>query len=180
MSGSARRVIVFFAAVIVVGCSRGGAPGTVSERDESEPSEYRTAPAWELPDVDGNLIEFAEFAGQITIIDFWATWCAPCRKEIPELVEVYGKYRDRGVSIVGISLDQPGNPAIREFLDEFGVNYPVVIGNAEVMEAFGDVDGVPTTYVIDRNGRVIAKHLGYTNKATFEREIDTLLGLNGD
>lgn len=174
--------------LLIAGGVAAGIAATVmisSENDAFQPSagrieekegEPRFAPEWELPDTEGRAIKFSDFVGQVVIVDFWATWCAPCRLEIPELIKLQSAYRDHGFTIVGISLDQPGNPAIKEYMAEVGVNYPIVMGNAEVLEAFGDVDGVPTSYVIDRSGKVVAKYLGYTERDVFEREIEMIIG----
>jgi thiol-disulfide isomerase/thioredoxin len=168
-------VVAGIAATVMISSENDAVQPSVGQIEENEEGP-RFAPDWELPDTEGSPVKFSDFVGQVVIVDFWATWCAPCRLEIPELIKLQSTYRDRGFTIVGISLDQPGNPAVKDYMAEVGVNYPIVMGNAEVMEAFGDVDGVPTTYVIDRSGKVVAKHLGYTNRDVFEREIEMIIG----
>ena len=133
------------------------------------------ASAWELKDLDGRTISSSQYAGKVVILDFWATWCPPCRAEIPGFVELQKAYGDRGLVVVGVSLDQGGAGPVREFMRRFGMNYPVVMGDEVVARAFGGVEAVPTTFIIDRHGRLVATHVGYTEKEEFERAIKPLL-----
>lgn len=135
------------------------------------------SPAWELKDVDGKLVTSSDFAGKVVIIDFWATWCGPCRMEIPGFIELQKQYADKGLVVVGVSLDQDGESVVKSFMEKTGINYPVVLGDEKIVSAFGGVEGIPTTFVIDREGKIIRKHVGYTAKAEFEAEIKPLLKL---
>jgi thiol-disulfide isomerase/thioredoxin len=133
------------------------------------------APDWELKDLNGKTVKFSDFRGHVVILDFWATWCAPCRVEIPHFVELQKQYSDKGLTVVGVSLDQQGSEVVKKFVKQFGVNYPVVIGNEKVSEAYGGIDGIPTTFVIDRQGLIVSRHIGYDEKTVFEKEIQSLL-----
>src|SRR5690348_13547526 len=94
------------------------------------------APDWHLSDVDGKPVKLSDFKGKVVILDFWATWCPPCRAEIPEFVAIQKKYADKGFTVIGISLDQQGASVVKSFMNQLGMNYPVVIGNpAEVSGA---------------------------------------------
>lgn len=104
------------------------------------------------------------------LLDFWATWCDPCREETPHLVELQHEYADRGLQIIGVSMDDTSEP-VREFYEQFHVNYPVVMGNAKTGEAYGGVLGLPIAFLLDRNGRIVSKHIGPTKAETFDREI---------
>jgi thiol-disulfide isomerase/thioredoxin len=132
------------------------------------------AAAWELKDLDGNLVKSSDFDGKVVILDFWATWCPPCKAEIPGFIELQKKYRDRGLVVVGVSIDEEGPSVVKQFMTKFGMNYPVVIGDLRLMKDFG-ARVVPTTFVIDRSGNVVAKHVGFTSRETFESEIAPLL-----
>jgi thiol-disulfide isomerase/thioredoxin len=132
-------------------------------------------PAWELKGVDGKPVKSSDFAGKVVILDFWATWCGPCRMEIPGFIELQKQYADKGLVVVGVSLDQDGASVVKSFMEKTGINYPVVLGDEKIVSAFGGVEGIPTTFVIDREGKIIRKHVGYTAKAEFEAEIKPLL-----
>jgi len=141
-----------------------------------EASPPRTpAPDWELTDLNGKLVKFSDFRDHVLIVDFWATWCAPCRVEIPHFVELQKQYGNKGLTVIGVSLDEQGPEVVKKFVERLGVNYPVVIGNEKIVEAYGRIDAVPTTFVIDRQGRIVIRHLGYDDKAVFEKEIQSLL-----
>jgi thiol-disulfide isomerase/thioredoxin len=111
------------------------------------------------------------------LLDFWATWCDPCRDEIPQFVELQNKYRDQGLQIIGVSMDDEPKPVL-EFYQRFRMNYPVVMGNAWIGEAYGGVFGLPIAFVIGRDGRIYAKQAGVTDIAIFEKEVASLLHLN--
>jgi len=135
------------------------------------------SPLWELKDVDGEPVKSSDFTGKVVVLDFWATWCGPCRMEIPGFIELQKQYADRGLVVVGVSLDQGGAAVVKPFMEKTGINYPIVLGDEAIVSAFGGVEGIPTTFIIDRNGRIVAKHVGYTAKAEFEAEIKPLLKL---
>lgn len=135
------------------------------------------SPAWELKGVDGKPVKSSDFAGKVVILDFWATWCGPCRMEIPGFIELQKQYADKGLVVVGVSLDQDGASVVKSFMDKTGINYPVVLGDETIVNAFGGVEGIPTTFIIDRNGQIVGKHVGYAAKAEFESEIKPLLKL---
>ena len=135
------------------------------------------SPAWELKGVDAKPVKFSDFAGKVVILDFWATWCGPCRMEIPGFIELQKQYADKGLVVVGVSLDQDGASVVKSFMDKTGINYPVVLGDETIVNAFGGVEGIPTTFIIDRNGQIVGKHVGYAAKAEFESEIKPLLKL---
>jgi thiol-disulfide isomerase/thioredoxin len=133
------------------------------------------APGWQLNGLNGKTVKFSDFHGKVVILDFWATWCAPCRVEIPHFVELQKQYGDKGLAIIGVSLDEQGPKVVKKFAEQFGVNYPIVMGNQKVVETYGGIVAVPTTFVIDRQGRIVSRHLGYEDKAVFEQEIQSLL-----
>ncbi len=135
----------------------------------------QAAPAWELRKVDGSLIKSRDLDGKVVILDFWATWCPPCRKEIPGFVELQKEYSDKGLVVVGVSLDEGSPEAVKAFIRQFGINYPIVMGTPEVVAAFGGVEGLPTTFILDRQGKIAGKHVGYAPKAVFEDTIKKLL-----
>ena len=143
---------------------------------ESLPATGAPAAAWKLPDVNGKTVSSADFKGKVVVLDFWATWCPPCRAEIPGFIDLQNQYGKDGVAIIGASVDGKDEiAAIKKFVDKFGVNYPVVLADDDTVRAFGGVDALPTTFIIDREGRIVSRHLGFTEKAELEREIKMLL-----
>jgi thiol-disulfide isomerase/thioredoxin len=137
-------------------------------------AESPLAPDFSLPDLSGGYLQLSTYRGKVVLLDFWATWCDPCRDEIPRLVELQNKYGDRGLQIVGVSMDDGPEP-VRDFYRRFKMNYPVVMGNAKIGEIYGGILGLPIAFVIERDGRIYAKHIGATDIAIFENDIVKLL-----
>lgn len=138
------------------------------------PAQHPLAPDFSLPELDGQKLALSDYRGHVVLLDFWATWCEPCREEIPRFVELQDKYRDRGFQIIGVSMDDTPAP-VREFYREFKINYPVVMGNAKVGELYGGVLGLPIAFLLQPDGRIYAKHIGAVDLALLEKEIVLLL-----
>lgn len=137
-------------------------------------SKHPVAPIFSLTDISGNRLSLADYKGRVVMLDFWATWCGPCRIEIPGFVELQNRYGDQGFAIIGISMDD-GPEVVREFYKEFKMNYPVALGDEKLEELYGGIVGLPTTFIIGRDGRIYRKHTGATDGSLFEEEIKTLL-----
>lgn len=142
---------------------------------DSERGEY--APEFSLRDANDQEIRLSDFQGKVVLLNFWATWCGPCKIEMPWFVEFQRKYKDQGFSVIGISMDEEGWDVVRPFTDRFHVNlnFPIVIGNDEIADKYGGIVALPTTYIIDREGRVALMHQGLTSKGNYEDEIEQLL-----
>jgi peroxiredoxin len=143
---------------------------------------HPAAPDFTLTDISGQKISLADYKGKVVLLDFWATWCGPCRIEIPGFVELQNKYRDQGFSVIGISLDKGSDATgeVREFYKEFRMNYPVAVGDDKVDELYGGIVGLPTTFVIGRDGHIYSKHPGATPVSVFEEEVKPLLAAKGE
>jgi peroxiredoxin len=126
------------------------------------------APAWTLPDVNGKSVSSTQFKGKVVVLDFWATWCGPCRSEIPGYVELQKKYGPAGLAIVGVSLDRAGPQVVENFIKEEKINYQIVMGDDKTADAFGGVDAIPTTFIIDREGTVRYSKQGAMAHEEFE------------
>jgi cytochrome c biogenesis protein CcmG/thiol:disulfide interchange protein DsbE len=137
-------------------------------------SEHSLAPDFSLPDLTGQRLDLSSYRGKVVLLDFWATWCDPCRDEIPHFVEFQTKYGARGLQIIGVSMDDGPEP-VRDFYRRFKMNYPVVMGNAKTGELYGGVLGLPIAFLIGRDGRISAKHIGATDISVFEKEIKNAL-----
>jgi len=133
------------------------------------------APDFLLPTLEGKNLRLSDFENKIIILDFWATHCPPCRREIPDFIKLYDKYRDKGLVIIGVSLDRGNIEGLKTFCRNYGVNYPIVIGNYEVTENYGGIRYIPTTFVIDKNKSIVKKFTGYTSIDVFEHEIKKFL-----
>jgi len=135
----------------------------------------KQAPAFSLLDLNGNKVSLSDFKGKVVILDFWATWCPPCVKEIPHFIELYKEYKDQGLAIVGISVDRQGIGVVKAFNQKFKINYPIVMTDSQVVTAYGDITGIPTTFVIDPSGKIQRMYVGYRDKSVFEADIKELL-----
>ncbi|MCS6245078.1 MAG: TlpA family protein disulfide reductase [Opitutus sp.] len=133
------------------------------------------APAWVLRDVEGREVKSSDYKGKVVVVDFWATWCPPCRKEIPDYIAWQKKYADRGLVILGLSLDEAPASVVKAFGDKMKINYPLVMADAATAEAFGGVEGLPTAFVIDREGNIRHRKVGLSDPAAYEKLIASLL-----
>lgn len=133
------------------------------------------APKTVVTTLDGNSLDLAALKGRVVIVDFWATWCPPCRAEIPHFKALYAKYQPR-LEILGIALDQDGKSAVAPFVQSQGITYPVAIGSdGQLANAYGGVRGIPTTFVIDKQGRIAKRYVGYQAPEVFEQDVTALL-----
>ena len=154
-----------------------------SQKDQTSPAPVTPAPqtqqsaGWgDAPDftlntTDGKSITLSGYKDKVIILNFWATWCPPCRAEIPDFIELYREYKDKGLVILGVSLDR-GDPAVlAEFIKSNNITYPVVAGNDSVAGSFGGIQGIPTTFIINRDGNIKQKFVGMRTREIFESEI---------
>ena len=125
-----------------------------------------------LKDVSGNDLLLSDYLGKVIILDFWATWCAPCRIEIPGFIELLDQYEDQGLAVLGVSIDDPVE-SLGFYMEEMAMDYPVLIGDGrdDVKDSYGPLIGFPTTVIIDRSGNICHRHSGFAPKEQFESEI---------
>jgi len=145
-----------------------------SRPDSAVAKQHGPAPDFNLPLIDGGQLRLSSYRGKIVLLDFWATWCVPCREETPHFVDLQQKYGGEGLQIIGVSMDDSTDP-VRTFYQQFHINYPVVMGTADVGGAYGGVLGLPIAFLIDREGRIYAKHIGATDAVVFDKDITVLL-----
>jgi thiol-disulfide isomerase/thioredoxin len=139
-------------------------------------SNAEAAPAFLVSDLDGQIISTAELHGKVVLINFWATWCPPCRDEIPMLTDLAKRYADR-VKVVAVSMDDASPEVVKEFALQTGINYPIVMGSREMVREYGGVPALPTMFVVNTEGRVVQKHVGLYPEEVYETEVRALLGM---
>lgn len=131
-------------------------------------------PDFALKDIHGNTMKMSDLKGKVVILDFWATWCAPCKIEIPWFQDMYNRYKGQGLEVVGVAMDDEQGD-VKPFVESHGMNYRVLLGNDNVATQFGGIFGLPTTYIIGRDGKIQSKHMGLVSKDTFEQDVKKLL-----
>lgn len=133
------------------------------------------APDFSLMTTDGKTLKLSDLKGKVVILDFWATWCPPCRKGIPDLIDIKKRYGSKGVEIVGISVDVETKPDVVPFMKSYGINYPIVYADNAIVNNYGGINSIPTTFVIDKQGKIAASYVGLYPKLTYENLIKKLL-----
>ena len=168
--------------LFVIEKNRTPAPGSAKPAPEAKAPSPPTirgkpAPDFELPDLAGAKLRNSDLKDKVLLVNFWATWCAPCEIEIPWFIDFDKKYRSQGLEIVGVSLDEEGPEKVKKFVAEHKMTYKVVMGDEKTAEAFGGVVGLPTTFLVDRSGKFHSMHRGLVGKDIVENELLELLGL---
>lgn len=135
----------------------------------------QAAPEFMLKDAAGSDLRLSELRGKVVLLNFWATWCVPCRVEVPWFVEFQKTYTAQGFSVLGVSLDEMGWEAVRPYVAAQRINYPVLLGNEPLAKLYGGLDALPTTLLLDKQGRVAALYRGPIKKKQVAAEIDQLL-----
>ena len=137
--------------------------------------QRQKAPNFTLKDADGNPVNLTDYRGKVVLVNFWATWCGPCEVEIPWFVEFEQKYRDQGFAVLGLSMDDDGWKSVRPYIASHKINYRVMIASEVVSQQFGDIEALPTSFVLDRQGRIATNHVGLVDKRDYQNEILKLL-----
>jgi thiol-disulfide isomerase/thioredoxin len=172
-------VLILFS-VAMTGCQKeNNAKPVVSEENNSTNSNLRgetdKAPEFTLLDTQGNNVSLSDFKGKVVIVDFWATWCPPCRRGIPDLIDLQNQYKNK-VAVIGISVDRENTKAgVPDFIDKMGINYPVVYFNDKVINDYGGIEAIPTTFIIDKQGNIIKKLVGLYPKTEIEKQLNDLI-----
>jgi len=172
-------VVPIVIAVIVAGMLYAGihaarknqASGSVSGRVRGQ-----LAPDFELKSLDGKNVKLSDFRGKAVLLNFWATWCGPCKIEMPWFVELQKQYGPDGLQIVGVAMDDSSDQEIAKFTQEMGVNYPILLGKESVGQSYGGVDVLPTTFFVDRDGKLVAREFGLQSRSVFVDHIKESLG----
>lgn len=165
-------VCIAAAVLVWTACSNGI---TVRAAVKAE-KDRKPAPEFALKDADGKTVHLADYKGKVVLLDFWATWCAPCKIEIPWFMEFEQQLKDRGFAVVGVAMDEDGWSAVKPYLQEMKINYRILMGTEQVGQIYGGVDSLPTTFLIDRQGKIASVHIGLDRgKEDFKNDIVRLL-----
>ncbi|UCC38629.1 MAG: TlpA family protein disulfide reductase [Candidatus Aminicenantes bacterium] len=154
-------ILLPFALALFV-CAKG------DETYSQEGNDYPQAPEFSLEDLEGNEIALSDYSGKVVFLNFWATWCGPCRHEIPGFIAAYKKYKDKGMKIIGISLDTISSESVLKFTKKYEMNYPVAMGTKEIVEDYGPIPAIPVTVIIDKNGKLRQRKVGYLDEKSLE------------
>lgn len=173
------------ATTFVSGCgrtqtARADAAGAKQDTEPQEPIRFvknpDAAPPFQLNDLNGLPVSLAEAKGKVVLLNFWATWCGPCRAEIPDLVDLQKRYADK-LEIIALATEEDDPGQVRSFVQHSGINYRVAMASDDVVRAYGGVAALPTSFIIDAQGRVVQKHVGLNDPSLYERELKAMLGM---
>ena len=153
-----------------VGVKRG-----VESAVQGDLSKFGKAPDFTLKDLEGKDVKLSDLRGKAVLLNFWATWCPPCREEIPALIELHKQYESKGLVVLGVSLDEDGADGVKAFAQKNNMNYPIVMGTGSVTDDFGGVRAIPTSFVINREGAIIEKIVGGRSFKQFEEAVKAAL-----
>ena len=161
---TAKKILFLFLAGVILstGCS-------------SVESADKKAPNFSLQDINNRTVRLSDYEDHVIILDFFGTWCPPCRTEIPDFVELVDEYGDKHLVIIGISVQREDVATLREFVNAFGINYPVLLDDGLVSNTYGPIRSIPTTFIIDKKGNIVEKIIGARSKNYFENAIKPLL-----
>lgn len=173
LRGAMLLVLTLF--LILAACSYSDAPRSASASSLKPSGERKAAPDFSLKDADGRTVRLSDYRGRVVLLNFWATWCGPCKIEIPWFNELQKQHKQSGFDVIGISMDEEGWEVVKPFIADIGVNYRILMGDDSTAELYGGVDSLPTSFVIDREGKIASIHVGLVSKSDYENEIEELL-----
>ena len=180
-------LVFLFFSLIIIGCqnknvseepatnnSKATSNYTNTTTNNTSNSSSELAPDFVLTDTHGNQVKLSDYRGKVVILDFWATWCPPCRRGIPDLIDLKKSYKNR-LAIIGISLDTDSKSDVVPFMKEYGINYKVVYGDNDVVQKYGNIQSIPTTFIIDQSGNIVASFIGLQRIETYKSYLNNLI-----
>lgn len=139
------------------------------------PQKRNNAPDFALRDGDGKAVKLSDYKGKVVLLNFWATWCGPCRLEIPWFMDFEQKFKDRGFAVIGVAMDDEGWEVVKPYVEKMKMNYRIVVGDEMTAARYGGIDAMPSTFIIDKDGRIAAVHIGLVSKSSYQHDIEQLL-----
>ena len=187
-----KKTILFTLTAVIMGCGQGSAQAEAQKKNipkktvkAARPKGAVKAPGFTLADLEGNRVQLADYGGKVVLLNFWGTWCGPCRKEIPDFIELVDKYQESGLEIIGVTLTSGPPENIQRFSDRMGINYTLLtdiearetdIVRWEYGKATGrPINGIPTTFIIDRDGYIVKKYIGPRPEHIFYKDLKPYL-----
>jgi len=151
------------------------APAQRRKPELKSDASRKAAPEFSLKDSNGRTVTLADYKGKVVLLNFWATWCGPCKIEIPWFIDFEQKYKDRGFAVLGVAMDEEGWDIVKPYVERSKMNYRVLLGTDSVAQMYGGVDALPTTFIVDPDGKIAATHVGLVSKSDYENGILELL-----
>jgi peroxiredoxin len=167
--------ILVVAGAMLAGCS---SPRSVKAAVKAE-KDRNHAPDFSVKDASGASFHLSDYKGKVVLLNFWATWCGPCQIEIPWFMDFENTYKDRNFAVLGVSFDDDGWTSVKPFIEKKKLNYRIAIGTEEISTLYGGLDSLPTTFILDRQGRIAATHVGLVSKSDYQNDILKLLDDKG-
>lgn len=156
--------------LLAAGCATTKAVGGLKPNDKRQ-----SAPEFALKDSEGRVVKLADYKGKVVLLNFWATYCGPCKIEIPWFVEFETQYKDQGFAVLGVALDEEGWDIVKPYIQQKKVNYRVVMGTDTVAQLYGGIENLPTTFILDRDGKIANIHIGLVSKSEYVDDVKKLL-----
>lgn len=159
-----------------MGILLGPGSGCQSAAAVRKAADRRAAPAFTLKDAMGRTVNLSDYKGQVVLLNFWATDCGPCKIEIPWFIGFERTFKSEGFAVLGVALDEEGWEVVKPYMEKSGINYRMAMGDETTAQKYGGIDSIPSTFVLDREGRIAATHVGLVSKSVYEQDIAALLG----
>lgn len=167
-------VIALLLVALVAGCGRGGKEKNAGTATGQAAATAAAGPEFALKDLNGNVVRLADLRGEVVIVDFWATWCPPCRQSLPHLQSISDEFGGRGVKVLGIAMDDQGESVVRPFVAKHNLTFTVLLPDNQVDQTFGGVRALPTTFVIGPDGKIFKKLVGFDPNSTPQALLDAI------